>query len=82
MMVEITPSAGERQSQMFDVANDLLSGDVVSEVKINLTNTGETKYMRTYHTPEEIRKFIYADYESEDEYEARMDAYFKEKGLR
>ena len=82
MRVELTPQAGDRVSVMCDIANEILSGDHVHEVQMNFTNTGETKYMRTYHTAEELRKFIYEDYKSQDEHDIELDAYLKKKGLR
>jgi len=80
MRVQLTPSAGERLSVQCDIANQLLERDDVHEVQLQF-NDG-LKFMRTVHTEEQLRKFIYPDYENEYEYEEKMDRYFKEKGLR
>ena len=80
MLVTLTPGAGERLSVQCDIANELLEKGIVSEVQLQF-NDG-LKFMRTYHSEEEIKKFIYPDYETEYDYDVRMELYFKEKGLR
>jgi len=86
---KITPDAGERYSQVVDKANELIentSFNATIEVEVVVPDMDDemklvSKFMRTYHSPDEIRKFIYKGYQTEAEYYEEIDAYLDSKKL-
>jgi hypothetical protein len=71
MKVILEPNAGDSLSNQIDLANELLEKDYVHEVQLQM-NDG-LRFMRTYHSGDEIRKFIWAGYNndfSDVQYEA------------
>jgi hypothetical protein len=63
MKVILEPNAGDKYGDQIDLANELLEKGFVHEVQLQL-NDG-LKFMRTYHSPDEIRKFIWDGYDND-----------------
>ena len=63
MKVILEPNAGDSLSDQIDLANELLTKDYVHEVQLQM-NDG-LRFMRTYHSGDEIRKFIWVGYNND-----------------
>jgi hypothetical protein len=60
MKIVIEPRAGDKYEDQIDLANEMLKNGFVDEVQLQF-NDG-LKFMRTYHDPDQIRKFIWEGY--------------------